>query len=279
MAKKFFENSISDSDSRRTLRVAGALYSSSTPVEAYPGTLAVQSSLLDSEAYSGMKNPNSWKMTKATQADRAIHVCDPDAVNTVTDGVKYYNLGAETLGVRIPAGEKCAWQRLEDGDTFVWGDGCFAALPSATEKYAVVGTGADAGLWTPVENEPTTGTFIEILDAVNIDTGNILGGSGYLCKVGIFALASGPSPDAPVITTSTDPVTSTPLSLAGTCVADATVKIYDNDTYKGKATVSGTSWSFSLTVADGEHSVTAVAILDGLVSAESDAYEFTVAIA
>lgn len=43
----------------------------------------------------------------------------------------------------------------------------------------------------------------------------------------------------------------TSLLLAGTCEAGSTVAVYDGLTLLGAATVSGTSWSYSATVADG----------------------------
>ena len=184
MSLKHYENSVSNTRGNRKLSVAGVLATlddtTYTPIEAFPGQLAVRSALLPSTAYAGLKNPNTWYMVAANASTTLdeLFVCNPDVAQHADSANGIYNLGMETLGVSQPAGEATRFQKLEVNDMCIFGDAWFATTPTTTNKYCTIDAN---GKWAPDDNTPSdAGTvYLEILETHAFTEGCYAAGTGY----------------------------------------------------------------------------------------------------
>ena len=148
-----------------------------------------------------------------------------------------------------------------------------AAVDAGAGAGAAAGTGASTAAGAAAAT--TTATTAAVATGAALSTGAIVAG---VAAVGVAAAAAGgggsstlppvvsTDTTAPVITftAATDDVGSvtgaltsgattddTALVLSGTTEAGATVKVYNGATFLGNATVTGTNWTYTATVADG----------------------------
>ena len=175
--------------------LAGTTY---TGVDASAGQLAVRSLQTENGAYASAKdyqgnaytvtNPNDWIFTKATSGivtgrpgdGTGIFALDVSDVQKATVGSNVYNIGAETLGIGLPAGERGSWRELRVGQVYKFGAGNLTTAIS-TNKYATV---SSDGLLTPAASAPTTGAIYFILRGTEpFNAGSRYKGDGYLYEV------------------------------------------------------------------------------------------------
>ena len=109
-----------------------------------------------------------------------IYALDVSDVQKATVGSNVYNIGAETLGIGLPAGERGSWRELRVGQVYKFGAGNLTTAIS-TNQYATVS--AD-GLLTPAASAPTTGAIYFILRGTEpFNAGARYKGEGYLYEV------------------------------------------------------------------------------------------------
>ena len=197
-----FEITVSNSVRNQTLNVTGKYGTGTgegfTPQECPAGTLCVRNGLLPSEGYEKLGaeqnvtiyNGNSWYFNAATKGivegftgdHTGIYAFNNYDVNKATsrNGELQWNLGANTLGLSLPAGNRGDFTELLVGEQYTWDKDNFTA-DVASNKYATVGEG---GKWTPASAAPTDGSvYAEILRTKPINEGASYVGEGYVLLI------------------------------------------------------------------------------------------------
>lgn len=146
------------------------------------GFLVKPVSLMPNEGYTGINNENAWVMQPADTADATgeVYFCNTFDVQELVDvHGNVYKVGANTLGLEIPAGQRGTFTRIdgmEMHDQIRLGVGNFAATPTVGQYATIAG-----GLLTPSATAPTTtGTlYFEIMSTGNFTVGAYQG-FGYV---------------------------------------------------------------------------------------------------
>lgn len=195
-----FEVKVSNSARNDTQNVAGkygtGTGSSFAPADCSSGLLCVKNGLLPLEGYesfegtSGVpvyKNGNSWYFNAATAGTSGgmygdhtgIYACNNYDVNKVGSGSLQYNLGANTLGIGLPAGNRGDFTEIIIGEQYKFGVGNFSTAPtSAATIYATISN----GLLVASQTAPTggTGVYFEILRSEPVNVGSTYLYDGYI---------------------------------------------------------------------------------------------------
>ena len=157
------------------------------------GFLVKQSGLIPSEGYEDIPvlNGNTWYFTDA--ATGAVYGLTGDhtgifAANTYNvhsvvsaNGEMKYNLGANTLGLSIPADEIGDFTELRVGEQYKFGAGNFASTPTVGEFVEI-----DDGLWTASSSTaPASGGVVygQVLRSEPFNEGASFWGTGYIVRI------------------------------------------------------------------------------------------------
>lgn len=169
--------------------IAGKYFVSTTATDCSAGQLCVRDSLLDNEGFSGVKNENTWKMVKATNATTGatpIYACDPHDWPLLPSKSNLYAVGHETLGLGIPAGRYGTFRRVHfDGvQVYRFGVGNLSASLSTNTYFTI----SSDGLLTPAASAPvTSGTpYFKLMGTGNFTEGTSAS-FGYVDVVGQIA--------------------------------------------------------------------------------------------
>lgn len=202
MANTMFEVTVSNSLRNQTQNIAGK-FGTNTGVsfvaaDCAAGTLCVRNGLLPLEGYESfsMVNGNSWFMNAASNGNSGllgdhtgIYACNNYDVNKVSNGDLSYNLGAKTLGLGVPAGERGDFTEILINEQYTFGVGNFSTAPGAgvTSGYATISSGklvfsADA----PAAG---SGVYFRVLRAKPMNEGSTYWGLGYVCQAMRAALS------------------------------------------------------------------------------------------
>lgn len=162
-ANTAFELKVSNHEFDSTANITGVFGSYSgddfTAADCSAGFLCTKAKLVQNEGYpSGTMNGNTWTMVAATDAavlGDTIYACNPHNVQEITapDG-NVYKIGANTLGIGIPAGERDTFTRIDflPGDRhYRFGVGNLSTTLS-TNGYLTIA----AGQLVPAASAPTT---------------------------------------------------------------------------------------------------------------------------
>lgn len=202
MANYMFEVTVSNSVRNQTQNVPGKFGTGTgagfSAAECQAGTLCVRNGLLPSEGYEklgaeknlSILNGNSWYFNAATKGivegftgdHTGIYAFNNYDVNKATsqNGELQWNLGANTLGLSLPAGNRGDFTELLVGEQYTWGKDNFTA-DVASNKYATVGAG---GKWTPAAAAPTDGSvYAVILRTKPVNEGTTYWGDGYVLQI------------------------------------------------------------------------------------------------
>ena len=153
-----FELRVSNHMFDTTKNIAGK-FQNSTPADEIcaAGFLCVPGTKLDNEGYSGIKNENAYLMGAAGSATaEALYACNTFNVQELSGPFStVYKVGHNVLGLAVPAGERAAFTRLDEGDICRFGIGNFTTAIS-TNGYGTLGTSTNAGKIVPAASAPTT---------------------------------------------------------------------------------------------------------------------------
>lgn len=246
-----FELTVGNNVFDTTKNIAGSFVGADGAESLCPsGFLCVRTELLENRGFSGRKNGNAWRMQAAPAGAVAgsIYALNLHDVNEITDPATgaAYRLGANTLGLPLPAGVLGCFTRIDFGvDVVAFGEGNFKTVPT-TEKYAVV----DGGLLKPVAARPASGCYFEIVDTGSFTVGVRSGGKRYVCAA-LVAAQTTPVPAAPVITSPASfphQAQGDTVALSGTCDSGDGVKVsvFDGESLLGTVDASGGTWSYTL---------------------------------
>ena len=115
IANTMFETKVTNAVFDETLNVAGKYQYSAADADCSAGLLCVRASALPNEGYSGLYNTNAYIFNAAAATDYdGIYACNPFQVQEgSSQRGNVYKIGAETLGLGIPAGEVDTFTKIE----------------------------------------------------------------------------------------------------------------------------------------------------------------------
>lgn len=147
MANTMFEVKISNVSRNNTQNVTGLFgsFSSSTftAADCDAGFLCKKNGELPMEGYTGLTNKSAFYMVAATNGagtigdHTGIYFCDNKDV-AVEGGVA---IGANTLGLKLPADTRGAFVEAIIGETYAVGKDNFSTVPTTGSKYATISNG------------------------------------------------------------------------------------------------------------------------------------------
>ena len=157
IANTMFETKVTNAVFDETLNVAGKYQSSAADADCSAGFLVVRASLLPNEGYSGVYNTNAHIFNDATDSDiTGIYACNPFQVQeAASQRGNVYKIGAETLGLGIPAGEVDTFTEIQFDNKSIYrfGSGNLSAAISTNTYFTI-----DDGLLVPGASAPLAGT-------------------------------------------------------------------------------------------------------------------------
>ena len=155
--KTAFEARITNNDRENLSHIAGVYQAGEANADCSAGLLCVRKGQIPCEGFTGVYNENTWYMEAATTADNAesvIYACDTYDVQLLPGkGVKLFAVGAETLGLGVPAGRYGNFTRIDfDGQSvYRFGEGN-VTLNTESDKYFTI----DSGVLTSTATKPVT---------------------------------------------------------------------------------------------------------------------------
>ena len=157
VANTMFETKVTNAVFDETLNVAGKYQASSSDADCSAGLLCVRASALPNEGYSGLYNTNAYIFNAAADTDiTGIYACNPFQVQeAASQRGNVYKIGAETLGLGIPAGEVDTFTEIQFDNKSIYrfGAGNLSAAISTNTFFTV-----DDGLLVPGASAPKAGT-------------------------------------------------------------------------------------------------------------------------
>lgn len=157
IANTMFETKVTNAVFDETLNVAGKYQYSAADADCSAGLLCVRASLLPNEGYSGIYNTNAYIFNAAEDTDiTGIYACNPFQVQeAASQRGNVYKIGAETLGLGIPAGEVDTFTEIQFDNKSIYrfGAGNLSAAISTNTFFTV-----DGGLLVPGASAPKAGT-------------------------------------------------------------------------------------------------------------------------
>ena len=160
IAKTMFSARVTNAVHDDIANITGLFNNASAAEEACAaGFLCTRSALLDSEAYSGVKNENAWIMVGATSdanVGTGVYACNSYNVNQIADAVhgNVYKIGQSTLGLEVPAGERGTFTKIDfaSGDKiYRFGEGNIDGEIGDKTYFTI-----DDGLLVPASAAPAT---------------------------------------------------------------------------------------------------------------------------
>lgn len=194
--KTMFEVTVSNSVNNQTQNVPGKFGTGTgngfTKQDCSAGLLCVRNGLIPSEGYENLSTPilngNTWYFNAATDGadgDRVgdhtgIYAFNNYNVNRAISGDNAWNLGAKTLGLGLPAGERGDFCEIIIGEQYTFGAGNFSTAPTSASLYATISDGRlVAGTAAPAAGD---GVYFKILRTKNINEGTSYWGTGYVLE-------------------------------------------------------------------------------------------------
>lgn len=197
---KMFEVLVSNSVRNQIQNVAGKFGTGTgagfVATDCPAGTICVRNGLIPCEGYEDVKdaqgnavpilNGNTWYFNAATNGTVVGRTGDHTGLyvsNTYNvQNLNGYNIGAKTLGLGIPAGDRGDFIELIVGEQYGFGLDCFSTAPSAgvTTGYATIANGE---LVYSATAPTTAGVYLILLRTKNINEGTSFAGNGYVCEV------------------------------------------------------------------------------------------------
>ena len=157
IANTMFETKVTNAVFDETLNVAGKYQASSADADCSAGLLCVRASLLPNEGYTSINNTNAYIFNAAASTDiTGIYACNPFQVQEGTSARgNVYKIGAETLGLGIPAGEIDTFTEIQFDNKSIYrfGAGNLSAAISTNTYFTVAN-----GLLVPAAAAPKAGT-------------------------------------------------------------------------------------------------------------------------
>lgn len=197
MANYMFEVTVSNSVNNQTQNVPGkygtGTGSGFTAAKCEAGTLCVKNGLIPMEGYEDfdIKNGNTWYFN-ATTANvipagmtgdhTGIYAFNSYNVNKATDAASNsWNIGANTLGISLPAGQRGDFTELIVGEQYTWGASNFTTAVGENTYFSI---GAN-GQWVPASAAPSASGVVygELKRTKPMNEGTSYWGVGYVLEI------------------------------------------------------------------------------------------------
>ena len=155
--KTAFEARITNNDRENLSHIAGVYQAGEANADCSAGLLCVRNGQIPCDGFTGVYNENTWYMKAATTADNAesvIYACDTYDVQLLPGkGGKLFDVGAETLGLGVPAGRYGNFTRIDfDGQSvYRFGEGN-VTLNTESDKFFTI----DNGVLTSTTTNPAS---------------------------------------------------------------------------------------------------------------------------
>ena len=164
IANTMFETKVTNAVFDETLNITGKYQASNAAADCSAGLLCVRGDNLPNEGYTGINNMNAYYMTAATDTDLDnIFACNTFDIQTAQTGRgNVYKIGAETLGLGIPADMYGTFTKIVfDGNKiYRFGAGNLSADPSTNTYFTIAN-----GLLVPAAAAPTAGKpYFKLVD-------------------------------------------------------------------------------------------------------------------
>jgi hypothetical protein len=194
--KTMFEVTVSNSVNNQTQNVPGKFGTGTgagfTAQDCSAGLLCVQNGLIPSEGYESVTpailNGNTWFFNAAANGNggmlgdhTGIYAFNNYDVNKAVSGSNQWNVGAQTLGLGLPAGNRGDFCEIIVGEQYTFGSGNFSTAPTdSTYRYATIAN----GLLVASTSAPAAGSgvYFEILRQKPVNEGTTYWGVGYVLK-------------------------------------------------------------------------------------------------
>lgn len=164
IANTMFETKVTNAVFDETLNITGKYQASNAAADCSAGLLCVRGDNLPNEGYTGINNMNAYYMTAAADTDLDnIFACNTFDIQTAQTGRgNVYKIGAETLGLGIPADMYGTFTKIVfDGNKiYRFGAGNLSADPSTNTYFTIAN-----GLLVPAAAAPTAGKpYFKLVD-------------------------------------------------------------------------------------------------------------------
>lgn len=172
IANTMFETKVTNAVFDETLNVAGKYQASATDADCSAGLLCIRASLLPNEGYTSIYNTNAYIFNAAAATDYdGIYACNPFQVQEgQSQRGNVYKIGAETLGLGIPAGEVDTFTKIEFDNKSIYrfGAGNLSTAISTNTFFTIAN-----GLLVPAASAPANaGTpYFKLIAAVTTTEG------------------------------------------------------------------------------------------------------------
>lgn len=157
IANTMFETKVTNAVFDETLNVAGKYQASSADADCSAGLLCVRASALANQGYTSIYNTNAYIFNAAAATDiTGIYACNPFQVQEGTSARgNVYKIGAETLGLGIPAGEIDTFTEIQFDNKSIYrfGIGNLSTAISTNTYFTIAN-----GLLVPTAAAPKAGT-------------------------------------------------------------------------------------------------------------------------
>lgn len=198
-----FEVTVSNSVNDQTQHVAGKFGTNTgasfVAAACAAGTLCVPNGLLPNEGYEsfGIKNGNSYYFNAATNGNSGllgdhtgIYAFNNYDVAKAVNGDAQYNIGAQTLGLALPAGNYGDFCEIRIGEQYSFGDGQFSTAPSAGVSTGYATIAAGKLVYSATAPAAGSGVYFQILRTKPVNEGTKFAGTAYVLKACRAALAA-----------------------------------------------------------------------------------------
>ena len=143
-ANTMFEARVTNAVFDETLNVTGKYQYSAADADCSAGHLCVRSSTrLSNQGYTGLHNDNAYIFNDAASTDYdGIYACNPFQVEAgVSNRGNVYKIGAETLGLGIPAGEFDTFTKIkfDNASIYRFGVGNMSTTVSTNTIFTISG--------------------------------------------------------------------------------------------------------------------------------------------
>ena len=193
--KTMFEVTVSNSVNNQTQNVPGKFGTGTgtgfTAQNCSAGLLCIRNGLIPSEGYEDLSTPilngNTWFFNAAVDGEdgllgdhTGIYAFNNYNVNRAVSGNNAWNVGANTLGLGLPAGDRGDFCEILIGEQYTFGTGNFSTAPTDGSLYATISGGLLVASATAPEAD--SGVYFKILRSKNINEGTSFWGTGYVLE-------------------------------------------------------------------------------------------------
>lgn len=179
MSKVFLKSLMASEDVKAYIGT-GVFYSGTTKTAIDDGAAVVVGALEDSDAYAGLKDINTRKLTAPAAVTAKVALVDYVGVSSGDIAGVNYREGIKTAGLQAPAGATVRYRIPQVGDTFWLGSDNFGSGTPVAGKYGILTANATT---FAVADAATANFCFAIETTKNLVEGAVNTDTLYFCRV------------------------------------------------------------------------------------------------